>query len=164
MSAVSGLDANVQPAPGRLDRLNADVAAVSALPEERLFRLLDLLHRDEEFRRIYRGLRSPNRRVQASSRELLENVLRPPLKVPVLKVVDDDPGFARGGGLAPFYVPERLDYASLVTKLVEQPVGELGLRELRPRIEELRSQETSLFVGQMFERTLGVLGASGRAG
>ena len=143
--------------------------------EERLFRLLDLLHRDEEFRRIYRGLRSPNRRVQASSRELLENVLRPPLKVPVLKVVDDDPGFARGGGLAPFYVPERLDYASLVTKLVEQPgetlrslavfhVGELGLRELRPRIEELRSQETSLFVGQMFERTLGVLGASGRAG
>ncbi len=143
--------------------------------EERLFRLLDLLHRDEDFRRIYRGLRSPNRRVQASSRELLENVLRPPLKGPVLWVVDDDPVLAGGGGLAPFYVPEPLDYESLVTKLVEQPgetlrslavfhVGELGLRALRPRIEELRSQETSLFVGQMFERTLGVLGAGGRAG
>ena len=60
--------------------------------EERLFRLLDLLYRGENFRRIYRGLRSPDRRVQASSRELLENVLRPPLKAPVLALVDGDTG------------------------------------------------------------------------
>ncbi len=143
----------------------------AANAEERLFRLLDLLHRGEDFRRIYRGLRSPDRRVQASSRELLENVLRPPLKAPVLALVDGDSGPVGREATAPFYQPEPVDYESLLTRLVEQTgetlrslavfhVGELGLRGLRPRIEELRSQETSLFVGQMFDRTLGVLGAS----
>ena len=139
--------------------------------EERLFRLLDLMHRGEDFRRIYRGLRSPDRRVRASSRELLENVLLPPLKAPVLAVVDRGEGSVGREALAAFYQPQPLDYESLVTKLLEQPgetlrslavfhVGELGLRDLRERIEDLRSRETSLFVGQMFDRTLGVLGAS----
>jgi hypothetical protein len=142
--------------------------------EERLFRLLDLTHRREDFRRIYRGLRSPDRRVRASSRELLENVLRPPLKAPVLALVDDDSGPAGRAAMGPFYEPESLDYESLVARLVEQPgetlrslavfhVGELGLPSLRKRLEALRSQETSLFVGQMFDRTLGVLGESGHA-
>jgi hypothetical protein len=143
----------------------------AANAEERLFRLLDLLHRGESFRRIYRGFRSSDRRIQASSRELLENVLRPPLKAPVLALVDDDTGPTGRQATAAFYEPAPLDYESLLTRLVEQPgetlrslavfhVGELRLRGLRGRIEELRSRETSLFVGQMLDRTLGVLGAS----
>jgi ATP/ADP translocase/HEAT repeat protein len=142
--------------------------------EERLFRLLGLMHRGEDFRRIYRGLRSADRRVQASSRELLENILRPPLKAPVLALVDRDSGPVGRAAMASYYERDPLDYESLVARLVEQPgetlrslavfhVGELGLPGLRRRIEELRSQETSLFVGQMFERTLGVLGETGRA-
>jgi hypothetical protein len=143
--------------------------------EERLFRLLGLMHRREDFRRIYRGLRSPDRRVRASSRELLENVLQPPLKAPVLALVDGDTGPVGRAAMAVFYKPEPLGYEALVTRLIEQPgetlrslavfhVGELGLRDLRPRIEELRSQETSLFVGQMYERTLGMLEEDGSAG
>jgi AAA family ATP:ADP antiporter len=143
--------------------------------EERLFRLLDLLYREEDFRRIYRGLRSPDRRVRASSRELMENVLQPPFKTPVLALVDGDGAGLASEAMGAFYRPESLDYETLLTRLVEQPgeilrslavfhVGELGLHNLRGRIEELRSRETSLFVGQMFERTLGVLGATGHAG
>jgi AAA family ATP:ADP antiporter len=141
--------------------------------EERLFRLLDLIHRQESFRQIYRGLRSSARRVQASSLELLENVVRPPLKAPVVALVNPTsiPPAVRREATAPFYRPERLDYDTLLVRLIEQPgetlrslavfhVGELGLRELRDRIVELRSQETSLFVGQMYERTLRALHAS----
>ncbi len=175
----SVLDRGAAAEPGRRTPGHQMVAALlrdkADNAEERLFRLLDLLQREEDFRRIYRGLRSPDRRVRASSRELLENVLRPPLKAPVLALVDGDPGLAGGEATAGFYRPQPLDYETLLTRLVEQPgeilrslavfhVGELGLRDLRGRIEELRSQETSLFVGQMFERTLGVLGESGRAG
>ena len=143
--------------------------------EERLFRLLDLVHRRESFRRIYRGLRNPDRRVIASSRELLENILRPPLKAAVLAIVDRVSGPALREATAPFYEPEALDYESLLTTFIEQPgetlrslavfhVGELGLRGLQDRIAELRSQETSLFVGQMFDRTLRQLEAVGEAG
>jgi AAA family ATP:ADP antiporter len=142
--------------------------------EERLFRLLDLIHREEDFRRIYRGLRSPDRRVRASSRELLENVLQPPLKAPALSLVDGESGALDSEAMGAYYRPQPLDYETLLTQLVEQPgeilrslavfhVGELGLRSLRGRIEELRSQETSLFVGQMYERTLGVLREGDRA-
>jgi HEAT repeat protein len=140
--------------------------------EERLFRLLDLLYRREDFRRIYRGLRSADRRVEASGRELLENVVRPPLKAAVLALVDDAKGPAHREATAAFYEPEPLDYESLITTFIEQPgetlrslavfhVGELGLRGLQGRIAELRSQETSLFVGQMFDRTLRLLGGVG---
>lgn len=175
----SVLDRGAAAQPGRRTPGHQMVAALlrdkADNAEERLFRLLGLQHRQEDFRRIYRGLRSPDRRVRASSRELLENVLRPPLKTPVLALVDGDPGLVGGEETVGFYRPQPLDYETLLTRLVEQPgeilrslavfhVGELGLRDLRGRIEELRSQETSLFVGQMFERTLGVLGESGRAG
>jgi AAA family ATP:ADP antiporter len=136
--------------------------------EERLFRLLDLIHRRESFRRIYRGLRSRDRRVRASSRELLENVLRPPLKAAVLALVDGASGPTLREATATFYEASPLGYEELIWRLVEQPseslrslavfhVGELGLGHLRDRLAELRSQETSLFVGQMFERSLRAL-------
>jgi hypothetical protein len=56
---------------------------------ERLFLVLGLLHPGERFARIQRGLDSPNAKARASSRELLENILRPPLRERVLAVVDD---------------------------------------------------------------------------
>jgi AAA family ATP:ADP antiporter len=56
---------------------------------ERLFLVLGLMHPAERFTRIQRGLGSSNAKARASSRELLENVLRPPLRDLVLAVVDD---------------------------------------------------------------------------
>ena len=56
---------------------------------ERLFRLLNLYTANDEFRGIFRGLHSPRRESRASSRELLEHLLFPPLKRPMLTLVDD---------------------------------------------------------------------------
>ena len=62
-----------------------------------LFRLLGLRHRGEDFEKIYRGLRSASAKVRASSRELLENLLEPPLREAVLALVDDVPDAAAPG-------------------------------------------------------------------
>ena len=56
---------------------------------DRLFLVLGLLHPGERFTRIQRGLASANAKARASSRELLENVVGPPLRERVLAVVDD---------------------------------------------------------------------------
>ena len=56
---------------------------------ERLFLVLGLMHPTERFPRIQRGLASANAKARASSRELLENVVRPPLRDLVLALVDD---------------------------------------------------------------------------
>jgi hypothetical protein len=133
---------------------------------ERVFRLLGLLHRGEDFQRIWRGLRNEDVRVRATSRELLENIVKAPVREAVLAlaVESGDPLVAAG----PFYRPESLDYEALLAHLLEQPgetvrclaayhVGELRLAGFRERIERLRAQETRLFVGRVFERTLRLL-------
>ena len=95
-----------------------------------------------------------------------------PLKAPVLAILDGVSGPAFQELTAPFYQPTEIDYESLLTTFIEQPgetlrslavfhVGELRLRGLQGRIAKLRSQETSLFVGQMFDRTLRLLEATG---
>jgi hypothetical protein len=126
---------------------------------ERIFRLLGLQDRSEDFADIHRGLRNTNPKVRASSRELIENVVEPPLRAAVLALAD---GRLPSGHPSP--VPP-LGYEELLASLLEQPgetlrclaahhVGELRLRTLRGRIEELRGKETALFVGRVFERTL----------
>jgi ATP/ADP translocase/HEAT repeat protein len=135
---------------------------------ERLSRLLGLRYRGENFERIYRGLRNSNQRVRASSRELLENVIGPPLRDAVLALVDPVPGVDRLAAGASYYRASRLEYEALLGALLEQPgetlrclaafhVGELGLVTLRPRLEALRDQETGLYVFRVLERTLALL-------
>jgi ATP/ADP translocase len=132
---------------------------------ERLFRLLALRHRGEDFKGIYRGLRSSDRRTRASSRELLENVLEPRMRGPVLAVVDDagDAGrLARAGEL---YSPDALGYEEVLSLMLERGgeslrcvaahhVGELGLVALRPLLEELRRRGTSFFLSRVVEHAL----------
>lgn len=133
---------------------------------ERVFRLLALQIRSEDFQRIWRGLRNDDAKVRSSSRELLENVVKSPVREAVLAlaVESGDPLVASD----PFYRAEPLDYETLLTRLLEQPgetvrclaayhVGELGLGGFRARIESLRAQETRLFVARVFERTLRLL-------
>ncbi|MDF2691936.1 MAG: lyase domain protein repeat-containing protein, partial [Labilithrix sp.] len=57
---------------------------------QRLFMLLELLY-GEDFDDIERGLRSTKPKTRASSLELLENIIRPPLRSRVLELVGDGP-------------------------------------------------------------------------
>jgi hypothetical protein len=61
---------------------------------ERVFRLLNLQMRNEDFLRIYRGLHSSRRESRAGSRELLENLVPAAVRRQLLDLIDDalDPG------------------------------------------------------------------------
>jgi HEAT repeat protein len=140
---------------------------------ERLFRLLGLQHRGEDFENIYRGLRSGNAKVRAGSRELLENLLLPPVREAVLALVDDIPDERRLLGAGTFYAPSGPTYEALLATLLEEPgetlrciaayhVGELGLVGLRERLEAYRSEPTGLFLLRVIERALALLSAAPR--
>ena len=140
---------------------------------ERLFRLLALQHRGEDFKGIYRGLRAAEPRARASSRELLENVLAPPLREPVLAIVDEAPDEARLARGRELFAPADLGYEQVLELILERGgeslrcvvahhVGELGLSGLRPRLEALAEGEPGFFLSRVVERTLAALeGAPG---
>jgi hypothetical protein len=132
---------------------------------ERLFRLLALRHRGEDFKGIYRGLRSSEPRARASSRELLENVLEPWLRGPVLAIVDeagDESRLARAGEM---YAPAPVLYEDVLALILDRGgeslrcvaahhVGELRLVALRERLERLRGIGTTFFLTRVVENAL----------
>ncbi len=61
----------------------------------RMCSLLGLIHPQESFSRIERGLRSRSAKTRASSRELIEHIVVPPLRESVLLLVDDAPDAMR---------------------------------------------------------------------
>lgn len=137
---------------------------------ERLFRLLGLLQHGEDYERLYRGLRSSNPKVRASSRELLENLLQAPLREAVLALVDDAPAEKRLSAADSFvgFLPtsyERLVGALLdesdetVRSLAAYHAGELGLVGLRPRLEGFRAQGATPAFAAVLERALGLMAA-----
>ena len=136
---------------------------------ERLFRLLSLQFRHEDLESVYRGLENTDPRTRASSRELLENLLATPLRDAVLALVDDAPAEAALLRAAPYYEASPLTYSQLLERLLDEPgetlrclaayhVGELGLTELRGRLESLSQAGTGLFVTRVMERALRLLG------
>ena len=136
---------------------------------ERLFRLLGLQYRGEDFEKIYRGLRNSSAKVRASSRELLENLVRPPLRDAILAAVDEVPDRARLPRAGALYRATPLSYDDLLARLIEEPgetvrclavyhVGELGLAALRPRLEAVRAESgAGLFLLRVVERALSLL-------
>ena len=135
---------------------------------ERIFRLLALQHRGEDFKGIYRGLRNPSAKVKAGSRELLENLVRPPLRDPLIALIDDAPDVERLARAVPYYQARLFDYEELLGLILDQPgeslrciaayhVGELGLTAFRPRLESFRPAETGFFLSKVIERTLALL-------
>jgi len=135
---------------------------------ERLFRLLGLRFPREDLYRIYRGFQSPSAKIRASGRELLENLLRPPLHDAVLALVDPTPGADRLAAAAPYYTPRALTYEELLGLMLEQAseslrciaahhIAELGLREFLPRIEAMAPVESAFFVSRVLERAAAVL-------
>jgi hypothetical protein len=135
---------------------------------ERLFRMLGLIYRGENFQSIHRGVLSPEPRLRASSRELLEAVLRPPLRAALLAVVDGSSWPDAAAAAAPYYQAAATGYEQLLAGLLDSPsetlrclaahhIAELGLRRLRPELEARRGKENALFVARVLEKTLRLL-------
>jgi hypothetical protein len=135
---------------------------------ERLLRLLALQHRGEDFRDIYRGLRSQDARQRSSSRELLENLLRPPLRGPILAIVGEQKDVARLSGAGELYSARALGYQAVLERILDEGgeslrciaahhVGELELVALRPRLERLAGGEPGFFLSRVLDRTLATL-------
>ncbi len=135
---------------------------------ERLFRLLGLQFAREDLYRIYRGFRSANPKIRASSRELIENLLKPPLRSAVLALADPVPREDRLAAAPPYYRPDALEYEGLLAAMLEVPseslrciaahhIAELGLVGLRPRLEALAPAEKAFFVTRVLERAAATL-------
>jgi AAA family ATP:ADP antiporter len=140
---------------------------------ERLFRLLGLQYRGEDFARIHRGYRSSNAKVRAGSRELLTYVVGARFRSAVLALLDDGPVPERLAVSQAFYDPPVLDYAGLLALMLDESseslrcivshhIAELGLRAFRPRLVELHARERGLFAIRVFEHALAILDAPGR--
>jgi len=140
---------------------------------ERLFRLLGLQFGHEDLRAIYRARSSANPRIRASSRELIENLLRPPVRDAVLALHDDLADTERLARASALYTPRALHYEALLGVMLEEAseslrclaahhVAELGLAAFRPRLEALRAREKGFFVSRVLERALTLLRPPGR--
>ncbi|HEY8076188.1 MAG TPA: HEAT repeat domain-containing protein [Labilithrix sp.] len=113
--------------------------------EDRLFLVLSLLHPRERFARIQRGLRSGNAKARASSRELLENIVRAPLRDVVLAMVDDTADDERLRAVGKDKERDEKTYEDLLAAMIEQGgelgalaafhAEELGMREAAAKLE-----------------------------
>jgi len=128
---------------------------------ERVFRLLGLTFRDEDLRSIHRGLTNANPKVRASSRELLENLLAPPLRESVIGLVDDVADERRLAAVRPDLARTPIEYDALVTllgdgrrqtlrSLARYHERELGLTP-HVRSEARESRETGVFASRVHQ-------------
>ncbi|HMI89738.1 MAG TPA: Npt1/Npt2 family nucleotide transporter, partial [Polyangiales bacterium] len=116
---------------------------------DRLLRLLGLAHPHADLARIRRGLLSASPKARASCVELLNNLLRPPLRAAVVALIDDQPDGERLAAAGSFYgheqLPEQRDYEALLEDMLVSEseavqdftafhIGELGLSRFRPVI------------------------------
>ena len=135
---------------------------------DRLFRLLALRLRREHLEDVHRGLLGPDPKLRASSRELLENLLRRPLRNAVLALVDDAPDRERAARAGDYYRAPSLDFEGLLATLLDAPgdtlrtlavhhATELGMSGLRDRIERLRREHPTPFLERAATRALRAL-------
>jgi AAA family ATP:ADP antiporter len=82
----------------------------------RLFRLLGLLHPADDFGEIYRGLRA-GKELRATSMELIESILRDPLRNAVMGLVDDGDDSARLARAGRYHRELTADYEELLRLL-----------------------------------------------
>jgi AAA family ATP:ADP antiporter len=82
----------------------------------RLFRLLALLHPSEDLGQIYRSL-SSGKEQRTTSMELIEGILREPLRSSVLGLVDDCADELRLGRAGQYHRPKARSYDTLVEQL-----------------------------------------------
>lgn len=139
---------------------------------ERIFRLLGLAHPGEDFEPIYRGITSGVRKVHASGVELLDNLLEPALRDPITALIDDVPDDERIARAGAYAFPSRLDYTTLLTKLLDEGhrtlralaayhIGELGLDELRDQVSAVTPQPERT-TANILERAVALLAQTAR--
>lgn len=132
---------------------------------ERLFRLLGLVHSEEDFQKIFDGLQSPRPAVQSSSRELLEALLHNPLREALVSFLDDLPDDARLLAGHAYHQPGSDNYRAVLEEMLASGgmalraltvyhVGELGLSELE---EQLESMERQGFLEGVVTRALSLM-------
>ncbi|MDH3458574.1 MAG: hypothetical protein OER90_17170, partial [Gemmatimonadota bacterium] len=109
---------------------------------ERVFRLLNLQTRNDDFLRIYRGLHSSRRESRAGSRELLENLVPVAVRRQLLDLIDDalDPASVavedRGVANAETVLKEMVEsQTESLSAVAAHYAAELGLVALAPVVE-----------------------------
>lgn len=137
---------------------------------ERLTRLLGLLHEDEAFEEIHSGLTAADPQRYGGARELLEAVLEPPIREPVLALVEDGPVPERLERAQPLYAPRNLDYEPLLGELLTSRndvvvaitvyhIAELGLTQFGDAIAGLQRPPSDEAAG-VFDHALAALAAA----
>ena len=140
---------------------------------ERAFRALGLLHAREEVRRIYLGFGDVDPKLRASSRELLEALVRPPLRGALLMLVDPSEDAATAEQAAFYDAPRSFIGTGLLEELLTGSsaalralaayhAAERGLQHLRPRLRALR-ETASPELRAVLERAEGMLDAQAAA-
>ena len=84
--------------------------------QARLFRLLGLLHPSEDLVHIYRSL-GVSKELRATSVELIESILREPVRSAVLGLIDDCADELRLARAGAYHRPRPLAYAALLERL-----------------------------------------------
>ena len=88
---------------------------------ERLFRMLGLRYRGEDWANVYDGIASDDPIAQASGRELVESALPRDLGKVVVALTDEGPPLQRLQVGAEYYAPKDLVYDELVDVLIGHP-------------------------------------------
>ena len=138
---------------------------------ERAFRLLSLLHPEENWQSIHRGLESDLPENRASAHELIEAALAPPLRDTLLAFVDDLPVARKLASGRAFYTARTRSYDDLLDEFLERGslvlrslaiyhIGELGLVQLRAKLEGLHEVEATMQT-EVVARSLARLDAAG---
>jgi hypothetical protein len=136
---------------------------------ERAFRLLSLLHPEENWQSIHRGLESDLPENRASAHELIEAALAPPLRDTLLAFVDDLSVAQKLANGRAFYTARPGSYDQLLQEFLQRGslvlrslaiyhIGELGLTHFRAQLEGLRETEAPM-QKDVVERSLARLDA-----
>lgn len=115
---------------------------------QRLFSMLALAYRSDDFHEIHRGLRSGRKDARATSMELIDAALPEPLRTAVVGLVDDVAETDRIAAAGRYHSPSELDYEGALADLLGSShesireitafhVGELGLVALAERMARL---------------------------
>ncbi|MDB4995848.1 MAG: putative transporter, partial [Myxococcaceae bacterium] len=136
---------------------------------ERLFRLLALAYPTEDFLEIHRGLHSLKKDERATSVELVENILRDPLRRAVLGLIDDIPDADRLASAGEYHSLLGLGYEELLAHMLASTsesvqdltvfhIGELRLVSFKEKLTAMETTDRSDVL-----RTLAILGSAGES-
>jgi AAA family ATP:ADP antiporter len=128
---------------------------------ERVFRLIGLLVPEERWDRIHEGLRSTDRRVRDSSRELVAELTPEPFRIKLTELVEEDTGRADASWADEVTLLRHIlaEGSSTLAELIAHYAAEARLVALAPALAELRprEQEIATELAEVVEHALATL-------